>query len=198
MYTVIFGGTFNPFHIGHYEILKALDSDPQVEKILLMPDRLPPHKTSEFLIDDETRTQMCRIVSEDFPKCELSLIEFEREGKSYTVDTVKLLKERYPDRDFAFAIGGDMFVSFKKWRKYEELIKMLSFFVFKRSATDTREFDKVFEELTTEGMKIILKDEVIPAVSSTQLRRDFEKNKDLLPEKVYYYLKDRGVYCEKN
>ena len=194
MYTVIFGGTFNPFHIGHYEILKALDSDPQVEKILLMPDRLPPHKTSEFLIDDETRTQMCRIVSEDFPKCELSLIEFEREGKSYTVDTVKLLKERYPDRDFAFAIGGDMFVSFKKWRKYEELIKMLSFFVFKRSATDTREFDKVFEELTAEGMKIILKDEVIPAVSSTELRRDFEKSKDLLPEKVYYYLKDRGVY----
>lgn len=194
MYTVIFGGTFNPFHIGHYEILRALNSDPQVEKILLMPDRLPPHKTSEFLIDDETRTQMCRIVSEDFPKCELSLIEFEREGKSYTVDTVKLLKERYPDRDFAFAIGGDMFVSFKKWRKYEELIKMLSFFVFKRSATDTQEFDKVFEELTAEGMKIILKDEVIPAVSSTQLRRDFEKSKHLLPEKVYYYLKDRGVY----
>ena len=194
MYTVIFGGTFNPFHIGHYEILKALDSDPQVEKILLMPDRLPPHKTSEFLIDDETRTQMCRIASEDFPKCQLCLIEFEREGKSYTVDTVKLLKERYPDRDFAFAIGGDMFVSFKKWRKYEELIKMLSFFVFKRSATDTQEFDKVFEELTAEGMKIILKDEVIPAVSSTQLRRDFEKSKHLLPEKVYYYLKDRGVY----
>ena len=198
MYTVIFGGTFNPFHIGHYEILKALDSDPQVEKILLMPDRLPPHKTSEFLIDDETRIQMCRIASEDFPKCQLCLIEFEREGKSYTVDTVTLLKERYPNRNFAFAMGGDMFVYFKKWRKYEELIKMLSFFVFKRSVTDTREFDKVFEELITEGMKIILKDEVIPAVSSTQLRRDFEKNKDLLPEKVYYYLKDRGVYCEKN
>ena len=194
MYTVIFGGTFNPFHIGHYEILRALNSDPLVEKILLMPDRLPPHKTSEFLIDDKTRIEMCRIASGDFSKCKLSLIEFEREGKSYTVDTVKLLKERYPDRDFAFAIGGDMFVSFKKWRKYEELIKMLSFFVFKRSATDTQEFDKVFEELTAEGMKIILKDEVIPAVSSTQLRRDFEKSKHLLPEKVYYYLKDRGVY----
>ena len=194
MYTVIFGGTFNPFHIGHYEILRALNSDPQVEKILLMPDRLPPHKTSEFLIEDKMRTQMCRIAAGDFQKCQLSLIEFEREGKSYTVDTVKLLKERYPDRDFAFAIGGDMFVSFKKWRKYEELIKMLSFFVFKRSATDTQEFDKVFEELTAEGMKIILKDEVIPAVSSTQLRRDFEKSKHLLPEKVYYYLKDRGVY----
>lgn len=194
MYICVFGGTFNPFHIGHYEILKALNSDPRVEKILLMPDRLPPHKTSEFLIDDESRIQMCKIASEDFTKCELCLIEFEREGKSYTVDTVKLLKERYPDKDFAFAIGGDMFVSFKQWRKYEELIKMLSFFVFKRSATDMEEFGNVFKELTKEGMRIILKDDIIPAVSSTELRNNFEKSKDLLPERIYNYLKERGVY----
>ena len=196
MYTVIFGGTFNPFHIGHYEILKALQSDESVEKILLMPDRLPPHKTSEFLIDDETRIEMCRLASKDFPKCQLCLIEFEREGKSYTVDTVKLLKERYPHKDFAFAIGGDMFVSFKLWRKYEELIKMLSFFVFNRSATDPEEFHNVFEELTEEGMKIILKDDIIPAVSSTELRQEFENNKDLIPEKIYKFLKERGVYGE--
>ena len=196
MYICVFGGTFNPFHIGHYEILKALQSDESVEKILLMPDRLPPHKTSEFLIDDETRIEMCRLASKDFPKCQLCLIEFEREGKSYTVDTVKLLKERYPHKDFAFAIGGDMFVSFKLWRKYEELIKMLSFFVFNRSATDLEEFHNVFEELTEEGMKIILKDDIIPAVSSTELRQEFENNKDLIPEKIYKFLKERGVYGE--
>ena len=196
MYICVFGGTFNPFHIGHYEILKALQSDESVEKILLMPDRLPPHKTSEFLIDDETRIEMCRLASKDFPKCQLCLIEFEREGKSYTVDTVKLLKERYPHKDFAFAIGGDMFVSFKLWRKYEELIKMLSFFVFNRSATDPEEFHNVFEELTEEGMKIILKDDIIPAVSSTELRQEFENNKDLIPEKIYKFLKEGGVYGE--
>ena len=196
MYICVFGGTFNPFHIGHYEILKALQSDESVEKILLMPDRLPPHKTSEFLIDDETRIEMCRLASKDFPKCQLCLIEFEREGKSYTVETVKLLKERYPHKDFAFAIGGDMFVSFKLWRKYEELIKMLSFFVFNRSATDLEEFHNVFEELTEEGMKIILKDDIIPAVSSTELRQEFENNKDLIPEKIYKFLKERGVYGE--
>ena len=167
-----------------------------MEKILLMPDRLPPHKTSEFLIDDETRIEMCRLASKDFPKCQLCLIEFEREGKSYTVDTVKLLKERYPHKDFAFAIGGDMFVSFKLWRKYEELIKMLSFFVFNRSATDPEEFHNVFEELTEEGMKIIVKDDIIPAVSSTELRQEFENNKDLIPEKIYKFLKERGVYGE--
>ena len=196
MYTVIFGGTFNPFHIGHYEILKALQSDESVEKILLMPDRLPPHKTSEFLIDDETRIEMCRLASKDFPKCQLCLIEFEREGKSYTVDTVKLLKERYPHKEFAFAIGGDMFASFKKWKKYEELIKMLSFFVFKRSATDMGKFNTALKELKDEGMKIILKEDIIPAVSSTELRQEFENNKDLIPEKIYKFLKERGVYGE--
>ena len=197
MYTAIFGGTFNPLHIGHYEILKALNDDARIEKILLMPDRMPPHKSADGLIDDKTRIEMCRMASADFSKCELCLVEFEREGKSYTVDTVKLLKKRYTDTDFAFVMGGDMFVYFKKWRKYKELIKMLSFFVFKRSATDASEFDRAFEELTNKGMKIILKDDIIPAVSSTELRQDFEKSKDLLPSKIYEFLTERGVYNEK-
>ncbi len=194
MLTVIFGGTFNPFHIGHYEILKSLNNDERIEKILLMPDRFPPHKTSEFLIDDETRIEMCRIVSEDFSKCELCLLEFEREGRSYTFDTVTELKSKYPEKDFAFAMGGDMFVYFTKWWKYKELIKMLKFVVFNRTATNNAEFESSLKALTAEGMEVILKDDIITDVSSTQLRSSFDENKRLLPEKVYSFLKDRGVY----
>lgn len=196
MLTAIFGGTFNPLHIGHYEILRSLDNDPNIEKILLMPDRLPPHKTSEFLIDDETRIEMCRIVAADFNKCELCLIEFEREGKSYTYDTVKLLQKLNKDTDFAFVCGGDMLVFFDKWYKYEELMKMLPFIVFKRTATDETEFYNCVDRFKKEGMNIILKDDIIPAVSSTKLRENFSDNCKLLPEGVYEFLSKRGVYSE--
>lgn len=193
MLTAIFGGTFNPLHIGHYEILKSLNNDPDIEKILLMPDRIPPHKTPQFIIDDDTRIEMCRIVASKFSKCELCLIEFEREGKSYTYDTVKLLQETYKDTDFAFVCGGDMFVYFDKWYRYKDLMNMLPFIVFKRTSTDDNEFNECFKRFKEEGMDIILKNDEIPSVSSTFLRENNMKNYELFPIEVYEFLTERGV-----
>lgn len=196
MLTAIFGGTFNPFHIGHYEMLKSLQNDSNIEKILLIPDRLPPHKTSEFLIDDETRIEMCKIAAEEFSKCELCLIEFERKGKSYTYDTLMLLKEKNPKTNFAFVMGGDMLVYFHKWYKYKELIKMVPFIVFKRTTTDESEFNTYIDVLKNEGMNIILKNDLIPNISSTEIRADFKNNKALITPKIYDFLTKRGVYSE--
>ncbi len=196
MLTAIFGGTFNPLHIGHYEILQALQKDERIEKILLMPDRLPPHKTSDYLIDDETRIEMCRIAAKDFNKCELCLIEFEREGKSYTYDTVSLLKERYPNTDFAFVCGGDMLIYFPKWWKSDELMKLLPFIVFQRTATDNKEFFDCVESFRRKGMEIILKDDIIPNISSTEVRNNFLNSEKHLPNEIYNFLKERGVYRE--
>ena len=195
MLTAIFGGTFNPLHMGHYKILEVLNNDPKIEKILLMPDRLPPHKTAEFLIDDETRLEMCRIVAGEFSKCELCLIEFEREGKSYTIDTVKLLQSRYPSQDFAFVMGGDMLVYFDKWYKFRELMKLLPFIVFSRTATEKTEFESCVSQFSKMGMEIILKDDIIPDISSTQVRANFKGLKDSVPVSIYDFLTERGVYC---
>ncbi len=196
MLTAIFGGTFNPLHKGHYEMLKALNEDSNIEEIFLMPDRLPPHKSIDFLADDNTRIEMCRLACEDFSKCRLCLIEFEREGKSYSFDTVTLLKERYPEKDFAFTIGGDMLVGFEKWRNHRELMKMLTFIVFKRADTACSEFDLSIEKFKKEGMRIILKENSIPDISSTRIRENFSECRELLPEKIYKFLKERGVYGE--
>ena len=91
----VFGGTFNPFHIGHYEMLKSVCELTFIDKVFLTPDRIPPHKKCDFLASDEDRIEMCRIAAKDFSKCELCLIEFEREGKSYTYDTVCDLKQKF-------------------------------------------------------------------------------------------------------
>ncbi len=194
--TAIFGGTFNPFHIGHYEMLKALQNDSDIEKIFVMPDRIPPHKVCDFIAADEIRIEMCRIICEDFSKAELCLIEFEREGKSYSYDTVLELKKRYPENNFSFVCGGDMLVTFNKWYKYEELLKELPFIAFRRSDIDNSSFDQSVKSLTDMGMRIVVKQEIIPAVSSTEIRGNFLKAKKLLPQKIYLFLAERGVYRE--
>lgn len=193
-FTAIFGGTFNPFHIGHYEMLKALDNDENIEEIFVMPDKIPPHKVCDFLAEDTIRIEMCRIACEDFKKAKLCLVEFEREGKSYSYDTINHLKEIYPSKNFAFVCGGDMLVSFDKWYKYEEIIKQLPFIVFKRSDTNLNTFNECIEKFENMGMNIVLKDEVIPLVSSTGIRSNFKNNKNLLPTKIYNFLTEREVY----
>lgn len=194
-YTAIFGGTFNPPHIGHYEMLSALEKRPEIEEIWLMPDRIPPHKVCDFLADDSDRIEMCRIIAKDFKKARLCLAEFEREGKSYTYDTVTEFLKKYPDKKFIFVCGGDMLISFDKWYRYEELMKMLPFTVFRRTDTDNAEFDLKAAEFSEMGMEITVMSEVITAVSSSYIRNNFEKSRDLVPEKIYNYIKDRGIYC---
>lgn len=195
-YTAIFGGTFNPFHMGHYEILAALEKDSDVEEIFLMPDKIPPHKSCDFLADDNIRIDMCRLASEDFSKAKLCLIEFEREGRSYTFDTITLLKEKFPEKKFAFVMGGDMLASFDLWYRYEELIKMMDFIAFKRVDTDIEVFKNKAEYLINKGMKLKIKDELITNTASSIIRKDFSSAKKYIPEKIFDFLKERGIYSE--
>lgn len=193
-YTAIFGGTFNPPHIGHYQMLSSLNKSPDIEEIWLMPDRIPPHKVCDFLACDEDRIEMCRLLVSDFPKTRLCLAEFEREGKSYTYDTVTEFLKKYPQKDFTFVCGGDMLISFDKWYRYEELLKMLPFTVFRRTDTDNAEFDRKAVEFSEMGMKITVMSEVITAVSSSYIRNNFDKARALVPEKIYEYIKAGRIY----
>ena len=145
-YTAIFGGTFNPFHIGHLQILEELQKDEKIDEIFVLPAKLPPHKSCDFLADDNIRIEMCQIAANNFSKAKVCLVEFEREGKSYTFDTINVLKELYPEKRFAFVCGGDMLVYFDKWYKYEELIKLMDFIAFRRTDTDDKLFDCYVEK----------------------------------------------------
>ena len=196
-FTAIFGGTFNPLHIGHYEILSALEKDDEIAEIFLMPDNIPPHKVCDFLADDNTRISMCQLAANDFSKAVICLVEFERDGKSYSYDTVTELKEKYPDKNFAFVCGGDMLVSFDKWYRYEELGKLVTIIAFRRSDTDNTLFDSKVKEFRKKGFNIKVMEKTITSVSSSEIRSDFKKAKELLPERIYEFLNERGVYSGK-
>ena len=195
-YTAIFGGTFNPFHIGHLQILEELEKDQKIDEIFIMPAKLPPHKSCDFLADDDIRIEMCKIAAKEFSKATVCLTEFQREGKSFTYDTINVLKELYPQKQFAFVCGGDMLVYFDKWYKYEELMKLMDFIAFRRTDTDDKLFDEFVEKFKKMGMNISVNETRIKGVSSTEVRNDFKKAKELLPENIFEYLNSKGVYNE--
>ncbi len=186
----IFGGTFNPFHIGHYEMLSSICELSFIDNVLVMPDKIPPHKTFNNVVDDIHRQNMCKIVCDDFNKAQLCLIEFEREGKSYTVDTIKLLKEKYTNDNFFVVIGGDMLSTLDTWYNWQELLKLTSFIAFKRKGLTN--FAESYNRLTKLGAKINVIETEITAVSSTNLREKIDKN--LLPKKIYEYILKKGIY----
>ena len=186
----IFGGTFNPFHIGHYEMLKALCDLDFIDMVLVMPDKIPPHKDFDVVVDDIHRQKMCDIVCNDFSKSQLCLIEFERDGKSYTIDTIKLLRDKYPDDDFYFVIGGDMLSNLDKWYCWQELIKQTAFIAFRRDGLE--DFDKSLIKMKSLGANIIVLDDNITNVSSTMLRKKIDKS--FLPRKIYEYIIQKGIY----
>ena len=191
-FTAIFGGTFNPFHKGHYEMLEALQKDERISEIWLMPDKIPPHKECEYMANDSDRIKMCEIAAADFSKASVCLVEFDREGKSYSYDTITELTARYPQKDFVFVCGGDMFLYFPKWYRYEDLMKLLPFYVFSRSTDDKVEFEACVKKFSLMGMKIILNDSKIANISSTEFRNT--GSKELLPKEIYAYIKEKGIY----
>lgn len=191
-FTALFGGTFNPFHNGHYEMLRALQDDDNIEEIWLMPDKIPPHKDCDYLPSDFDRISMCELIAKEFSKASVSSVEFEREGRSYSYDTVVELKKKYTDKNFIFVCGGDMFVYFPKWYRYLDLMKLIPFYVFTRVGTADSEFNACVKEFENLGMKIFLNSTPIPNISSTEFRST--KDSSLLPKKIYSYIAKRGLY----
>lgn len=191
---VIFGGTFNPPHLGHQEMITALCDLKYIDKVIVTPTKVPPHKKCTELASEEDRLAMIKLLCEDFIKTEVSLVDMQREGKSYSLDTVLELKQQYPDYDFYFAIGGDMLATLDTWYKWEELIKETSFIAFSRG--DEKAFLADFERMTALGANISIIDEKITDVSSTSLRDKLDP--DLIPQKVYDYILKHKLYDESS
>jgi len=87
-----------------------------------------------------------------------------------------------------------MLIFFEKWYNYELLLKEIPFIAFKRADTDENEFNNSVERLRAKGMKLTVMDEIIPCVSSTEIRKNFSESKRLLPQGIYEFLNERGIY----
>ncbi|MCQ2454859.1 MAG: nicotinate (nicotinamide) nucleotide adenylyltransferase [Clostridia bacterium] len=190
MNIILFGGTFNPFHNGHYLMLKTICKMEKTDKVLVIPDHIPPHKTTDYLASDQDRINMCKAVCDEFSKAEVSDIEIIRKGKSYTVDTVNELKKTYIHDDFYFVCGADMISILDKWYNWQELIGKVTFLAFSRN--DNGKFIEDVNRMKKLGAKIEIISTPIPDISSTSLRNKLDEN--YLPKCVYDYIKEKGLY----
>ena len=194
----IFGGTFNPVHIGHIQAAKQARTALHLDRVLLIPDHIAPHK--ELPAGSPTpqqRLDMLRIAVQDCPGLEISDIELRREGVSYTYLTIQELKRMYPHDQLVLLMGTDMFTSFDSWRNPEEILKNASLGVFCRG--DKKEKQAIAaqtERMEAMGAQVELAHNDVIAISSTQMRRllAFRCAGSFLPEGVLEYIREYRLY----
>ncbi|MCY8233567.1 nicotinate-nucleotide adenylyltransferase [Priestia endophytica] len=182
----ILGGTFNPPHLGHLIIANEALEQYQLDEVWFMPSYSPPHKEKKKVTDSKHRLRMTELAIEDNPCFKLQPIEFEKEGTSYTFETMKLLKDRYQEEQFYFIIGGDMVEYLPKWYNIEELLELVTFIGVKRP-----------HHTISTPYSILEADVPQIEISSSLIREKYEKQKSIryfVPENVRNYIEEQGLY----
>ena len=127
----ILGGTFDPPHMGHLIVAEGIRDALRLDEIRFLPNNLPPHKAKTSTTNQERLDMLERSIKGN-PYFQIDTIEWEREGPSYTIDTIKLLKEREPSAEWYFIIGADMIEYLPKWKQVDELASLVHFTGVKR------------------------------------------------------------------
>ena len=148
MTIVIYGGGFNPPHLGHVEAAKAVAEQLCPDKLLIIPTGEPPHKSfAAGSPGPMQRLELCRLAFAGIPVAEVSDMELRRQGKSYTADTVTAIKNQYPDSDITITVGADMLQCFEKWHRFEYLLESCALAVVPREDDDAAAMELAAQRL---------------------------------------------------
>ena len=194
--TGFFGGTFNPIHSGHIHLAEEAFRGLGLDRLILVPANIPPHKEAHDLCSSEDRLNMCRLAAEGHDGFEVSDFELNQGGKSYSVYTAEHFAEMYPGDELYMMVGSDMLLSFDKWYRFEDILKTVTLAVVSREYDDMDDLKKKADELSAYGSVKIINADPFP-VSSTQIRdliRRGQKYSCYLPEKVVQYIRLKKLY----
>lgn len=191
----IMGGTFNPIHRGHVAMALAAVKAASLDRVLFLPDGQPPHKRGIAPAEDRWR-MVCAAVA-PWKKLEPSRMELDRDGVTYTFDTLTSLRERYPKATFFYIIGEDTLLQLKNWHRSDEVLGLCSFLVCPREGCGTEE-EKQQERkrLTEKGGRFVTVNMKPVDVSSTQLREALSAGEtpDTIDPAVAEYAGVLGLY----
>lgn len=197
----MYGGTFDPPHIGHVHACKSFLEKFTVDKFYIVPTYIPPHKTRNSNVSASERMNMARIAFSDIAdNIEISDIELKRQGKSYTADTLEQFKQMGCDEIYLLC-GTDMFVTLDQWYNSEYIFKA-AIIVCMRRENDAKMSELINRksELYTNkyDAKIKFINKAAIDISSTDIRQSVSNLKTLLPEAVYTYIKNNNLYEIEN
>lgn len=189
--TGIFGGTFDPIHIGHLILAEQALAELDLESILFVPSYLPPHKVLETSsASSEQRLEMVQIAIASNVRFQVTSLEMDRKGTSYTVDTLEALAHKNPEDRPILLIGSDNAVDFRTWRNPERILELADVAYWQRpgSITDS----EIFPGYHARKIEAMLLE-----ISSTELR-DYRRNgksiRYMTPDGVLDYIEDYGLY----
>lgn len=197
--TGIFGGAFNPPHLGHVNLAREAIEQLKLRKLLIIPTFESPHKSTK-LLPFEQRAEMCRRAFEPLNgsgncNCgvEISYIEQEMGGVSYTVNTLRELAKRFPDERFYLLIGGDMLFSFREWYRYESVLKESTVCAVARKDDS---YSDMVEFANSIGRVKVLRTSVVD-MSSSEIRERIangEAVSEMLPSGVAEFIEENKLY----
>ncbi|MBQ6539659.1 MAG: nicotinate (nicotinamide) nucleotide adenylyltransferase [Oscillospiraceae bacterium] len=197
----IYGGTFDPPHLGHLTALKAAVRELELERVLVIPTFIPPHKEQAAgMASCEDRLKMTELCFGDAPGAGIWDGEIKRGGRSYTIDTVTEIKKLYPDSEIVLLMGTDMYVTLEAWREFERLLGLVTCGVFIRNSGEedtVRTHELRLREMYGAKTEIIPNDPV--EISSTELRELLPKRqgREFLRDEVYEYIVNKGLFGVK-
>lgn len=199
MKVAIFGGSFNPVHIEHINIVKAAIECLSLDKVIIMPSNITPAKYGRMTVSAADRLNMCRLAFADVPETEVSDFEISKSGISYSYITCRKFKEKYPDSERYFIIGGDSLENFYEWKLPEEILKCVTLAVCAREDTSRLEkAEAAFYNRFKKTLKIF--NYTGKNISSTRIRVRAalgESLDGLVTHNVERYITDNELYLIK-
>ncbi len=194
----IFGGSFDPVHLGHLKTAKSIKKELNFERLFLLPCHDPVHKNS-LHYSPKQRLEMLNLAIKDYPSLEIDTREIDREGNSYMIDTLADLTEEFKGKTICLIIGMDSFLSFKTWKKWDEFARLVHLIILPRNTDRLAEknletfdlaLDKSDLNISSSGLLYFSNSELID-ISSTDIRGKIASNQNLdglMPSSVIKFL----------
>jgi nicotinate-nucleotide adenylyltransferase len=185
----IFGGTFDPPHKGHIAIAEQAKKQLGLDYVYFVPAFIPPHKPQHASITPQHRMRMLNLALSGRKKFIVSTIELRRRGISYTIDTLKAFKRRFPNAEIVLIIGADNLLQFHSWKSPKAILQLASLAVYKRKGFNLSLIDSPIDFTLLKGR--------ILRVSSTEIRNKIEIGfpvRTLVPYSIVLYIKKHSLY----
>lgn len=197
----MFGGSLNPIHNAHINLAESFIKKLKLDKLIFIPTATPPHKTDRYMVSAEHRLNMCKLATEGIKKTEVSDIEIVRQGKSYTVDTLRQLKEIYPNSELYLITGADMFMTLLEWRNPQEIFSLATVCTVPRNDDDfavLKAKELVYNEMGAKTYILDLKRSDISSSKVRDLIYNDESISKFVDEKVEKYIYANYLFMNKS
>jgi len=193
----ILGGTFNPPHLAHLICAQEALTQLGLDRVVLIPVATPPHKEAEGDPGGDARYEMCRLAVAKDERLAVSRLEIERDGPSYTVDTLREIHASHPGDELTFIVGGDMAASLPTWREPEAVLQAATLAVAERTGARRADIEERLSGLDGASDRVRFFDMPRLDISSSDIRRRVRENRPiryLVPDEVARYIGANGLY----